>query len=111
MEFFYVHKEYTSWIDSREIRGGNRVVMSKIMKVTANDDYTILIELEQGSKILFNMQKMVRTLPYHWLNDIGHFKEIRFEDKSIYWGETKEEKLTAFPVKLTIDNILFMIRD
>ncbi len=37
--------------------------MSKILKVTANDDYTIIVEFQQGNKIFFNMQQLIKTMP------------------------------------------------
>jgi hypothetical protein len=30
--------------------------MSKILKVTPNDDYTLLVEFEHGNKIIFDMK-------------------------------------------------------
>ena len=35
-------------------RGGARVC--RILKVTPNDDYTLLVEFEGGNKIIFNMR-------------------------------------------------------
>ncbi len=82
--------------------------MSKIVSVTANDDYTILIEFEHSNKILFNMQELIKTIPFQALKDIENFKKIGFEDKVIYW---KGEKQTVIPARLTVDNILFALRD
>jgi len=33
--------------------------MSKILKVTPNDDYTLLVEFEHGNKIIFNMREII----------------------------------------------------
>nr|WP_319488547.1 DUF2442 domain-containing protein [uncultured Caproiciproducens sp.] len=82
--------------------------MSKIIGVTPNDNFTILIEFEHGNKILFNMQEIIKTMPFSSLHDIKHFKDIWFEDKAVYW---KEEKQTVIPARLTVDNILFALRD
>lgn len=82
--------------------------MSKIIGVTPNDDFTVLIEFEHGNKILFNMQEIIRTMPFSSLHDIERFRDIRFEDKAIYW---KTEKQTVVPARLTVDNILFALRD
>jgi hypothetical protein len=85
--------------------------MSKILNVIPNDDYSLLIELEDGSKIAFNMQRLIKTMPYFSLNDLSYFRAVKFEEKSIYWEEPGNKKPTVFPARLTLDNILFMLRD
>lgn len=40
--------------------------MSKIIKVTPNDDYT-----KQGNKMVFNMQELIKTLPFSSLSDLS----------------------------------------
>lgn len=82
--------------------------MSKIIGVTPNKDYTILIEFEHGNKILFNMQTRMKTLPFISLSNPEHFKKVRFDDKAIYW---EEDKWAVIPARLTVDNILFALRD
>jgi Protein of unknown function (DUF2442). len=82
--------------------------MSKIIGVTPNNDYTILIEFEHSNKILFNMRELIKTIPFQALKDIEQFKNIGFEDKAVYW---KGEKQTVIPARLTVDNILFALRD
>ncbi|NLI14148.1 MAG: GNAT family acetyltransferase [Peptococcaceae bacterium] len=69
------------------------------------------MELEHGNKIIFDMKKLKTTIPFFSLNDLKHFKEVRFEEKSIYWEQAGKEKPNVFPVRLTLDNILFMLRD
>lgn len=85
--------------------------MSRIINVVPNDDYTLLIEFEYGNKIIFNMHELVCTLPYARLKDLDNFKRITFEDKTILWKDDMDSKVCYMPVKLTTDNILFMIRD
>lgn len=85
--------------------------MGKMIKVTPNDDYSILIELEGGNKILFNMQRLVNTIHYSRLKDIERFKNIRVEDKKIFWKELDSSKQSIMPIMLTLDNILFALRD
>lgn len=85
--------------------------MSKIVNVIPMDDFTLWIEFEHGNKILFNMQRMIRTLPYLALNNIECFKKIKIEDKALCWYDTGCEKQTILPIRLTVDNILFAIRD
>ncbi|WPC40243.1 DUF2442 domain-containing protein [Clostridium sp. JS66] len=85
--------------------------MSRITKVTPNDDYSILIEFEGGNKILFNMQRLVNTIRYSSLKDIERFRNIRIEDKTIFWQEVGSSKQNIIPIMLTLDNILFALRD
>ncbi len=79
--------------------------------MTPNDDYTLLIEFEHGNQILFNMQRLIKTIPYNALNDLERFKNIKVEDKALYWNDLETVGQTVMPVRLTIDNILFAIRD
>jgi hypothetical protein len=83
--------------------------MSKILKVTPNDDYSLLVEFEQGNKILFNMKPMLKSMPYRSLNDLNHFKNITLEEKAIRWPDPAHEE-SMMPLRLTVDNILFTIR-
>lgn len=76
--------------------------------MTPNDNYTLLIEFEHGDQILFNMERMVKTLPYHALSNLEFFKKVRMEDKAIYWDT---DKPPLIPLRFTVDNILFAIRD
>ncbi|WP_088187108.1 DUF2442 domain-containing protein [Desulfosporosinus sp. FKA] len=85
--------------------------MCKIIKVTAQDDFKLLIEFEQGHKVLFNMQRLIKTLPFLALNDLECFRKVEIEDKALYWPEAGGRKQTILPVRLTVDNILFAIRD
>lgn len=84
--------------------------MSKILKVTPNDDYTLLIEFEQGNKILFNMKPMLKSLPFLRLNDLQRFMNITLEEKAICWSDPASTDEGMMPLRLTVDNILFTIR-
>lgn len=53
--------------------------MSKIHKVTPNDDYTLPVEFEHGSKIIFNMREIRKTIPFGSLQDLSRFKDIAVE--------------------------------
>jgi hypothetical protein len=85
--------------------------LSKIIGVTPNDDYTLLIEFEQGNEILFNMQRLIKTMPYSALKNLNRFKSITVEEKALCWQDADNSKTTLFPIRLTVDNILFAIRD
>jgi hypothetical protein len=84
--------------------------MSKIVKVTPNDDYTLLIEFEHGNKIIFNMRDMIKTIPFSSLEDINRFKDVMVEEKAIYWPEPVPNEKSIIPLRLTVDNMLFAIR-
>lgn len=85
--------------------------MSKIVSVTPNDDYTLLIEFEDGNKISFNMQKLIQTIPYASLKNLERFRNVEIEDKVLCWKDQDESQPTMMPLRLTVDNILFKIRD
>ncbi|WP_347490197.1 GNAT family acetyltransferase [Desulfoscipio sp. XC116] len=85
--------------------------MSKMLKVTPNDDYTLLVEFEHGNKIIFNMRKLIETMPYTSLRDLSRFKDITLEEKAIRWPDPTPGVPTMYPVRLTVDNMLFTIRE
>ncbi|ADK14440.1 MULTISPECIES: DUF2442 domain-containing protein [Clostridium] len=85
--------------------------MSKIINVIPNDDYTLLIEFEDGSKILFNMKRLIKTMRYLSLTDIERFKNVRIKDKVISWDDFDNLKPQMLPLAITLDNILLMLRD
>jgi hypothetical protein len=84
--------------------------MSKIISVQADDDYKLLIGFEDGSSINYNMQRLVKTMPYLRLKDNACFRSVRFDEKSVYW-EPADGKPEYFPLRLSVDNILFSLRD
>lgn len=85
--------------------------MSKMLRVTPNDDYTLLVEFEHGNKIVFNMLDIIKTVPYSSLEDLGRFKNITLEEKAIRWPDPIPGQRTMLPIRLTVDNMLFTIRE
>lgn len=83
--------------------------MGKIVNVRAGEDYRLLIDFDDGSSLIFNMQRMVRTLPYFGLQDSASFQAVKFDDKSVYW-DAPDGKPEYLPLKLSLDNILFSLR-
>jgi len=83
--------------------------MCKIAAVRPEQDYKLRIDFDDGSQIIYNMQKLVRTMPYNKLNDWELFQKVRYDEKSVYW-ETQENKPQYFPLRLNIDTILFSLR-
>lgn len=84
--------------------------MSKILKVTPNDDYTLLVEFEQGNTLLFDMKPMLKSLPFRVLNDLSRFKNFTLEEKAIFWPGPAAGEESIVPLRLTVDNMLFTIR-
>lgn len=85
--------------------------MSKMLKVTPNEDYTLLVEFEYGNKIIFNMRDLIKTLPFSSLEDLSHFKDITLEEKAIRWPEPIPGEKSIYPPRITVDNMLFTIRE
>lgn len=83
--------------------------ISKIIYAVANEDYTVTIDFEQGNRIIYNMQKQIKTLPFLRLNDMESFMSVKFDDKSIYWEDSGRKGI--IPLRLSLDNILFSLRD
>lgn len=81
----------------------------KITNVCATEDYRLLIDFEEGNQVIFNMQRMVETLPYHRLKDTDTFRSVRFEDKAVYW-DSPDGKPEIVPMRITVDSILFTLR-
>jgi len=83
--------------------------LSKIINVHASDDHKLLIDFEDGSNIMYNMQKLVETIPYYRLKDLSNFYSVKFDDKSVYWDNGNENP-KYFPIRLSVDTILFSLR-
>lgn len=85
--------------------------MSKMLKVTPNDDYTLLVEFDDGNKIIFDMKDLIKTMPYSSLKDLERFRDITLEEKAIRWPDPIPGKKALYPIRLTVDNMLFTIRE
>lgn len=83
--------------------------VSKIINVQASDDYKLLIGFDDGNSIIYNMQKMIGTIPYFRLSDLIFFRAVKFDEKYIYW-DTENGKPEYFKLKISIDTILFSLR-
>ncbi|HOF99900.1 MAG: hypothetical protein BWY35_01302 [Firmicutes bacterium ADurb.Bin248] len=57
--------------------------MSKIIKSTPNDEYTLPVEFEHGGKIVFSMMPLIKTIPYGSPEDLERFRDIALEEKAI----------------------------
>lgn len=83
--------------------------MSRIIGAVANEDYTVTIVFDQGSRIIYNMRNQINTLPFLRIKDLESFKTIQFDDKSIFWDEFGSRGI--IPLRLSLDSILFSLRD
>lgn len=81
----------------------------RITNVQAADQYILLVDFENGSRVNFNMKRMVETLPYRRLSDPDTFRSVKFEDKAVYW-DPPDSKPEIIPLRLTADEILFSLR-
>lgn len=84
--------------------------MSKIKSVSGSDDYKLFIDFDDGNSIIYNMQKLIKTIPYLRLKNMNCFLAVKFDDKSVYW-DTGAEKPECIPLRISVDSILFSIRD
>jgi len=84
--------------------------MSRMISVQGSDDYKLLIEFEDGSKLAFNMRRLVKTIPYIRLKDTACFQAVKFDEKSVYW-DADDQKPEYLPLRISIDSILFALRD
>ena len=75
--------------------------MSKILKVTPNDDYTLLLEFEHGNKIIFNMRDIIKTIPFSSLQDLNRFGHHGGKTA----GPSRYRRDSIIPLRLTVDNI------
>ncbi len=81
----------------------------KITNVRAMDSHRLLIDFEEGNRVVFNMERMAETHPCGRLKNLETFRAVRFEDKAIYW-EAPGEKPGILPIRFTVNSILFSLR-
>lgn len=60
--------------------------MSKIISIVPNDDHTLVIELDNHHKIIYDMKSRLQTVRFCVLSDIGKFKSAIVEHgNNIVW--------------------------
>ena len=84
--------------------------MYKIVLVTPEPDYKLRIDFNDGSRVIYNMQTLVKTIPYNRLNEWDLFRRVNYDEKSVYW-EPEDNAPEYFPLRLSIDTILFSFRN
>lgn len=85
--------------------------MAKITCATPEQDHILRIEFEGGSSVIFDMGELIKTLPYCSLNDPKRFRDFTVEPKAIRWKDVEVPGQAPVPVRLTVDTILFAIRE
>jgi hypothetical protein len=80
----------------------------KIQNVEATDDYMLIIDFEDGSRIQLNMQKKLKSIPFMEVRDLERFKTVKFQERAVYWDS--DQKPEYRPLRLTVDDILFSLR-
>ncbi|MEG6523056.1 DUF2442 domain-containing protein [Desulfotomaculum sp. 1211_IL3151] len=72
--------------------------MPKVVRVIPNDDHTLLIELNNQHKIIYDMRSRLQSLRFSGLRDLNLFKRVRVEyENTLVWDSLCE---------ITIDEIL-----
>ncbi len=75
--------------------------MPKIIEVTANDDYTLIITLDNRHQIIYDMKPRLQAVRFSELSDINKFKTICIENgNTIIWDKMRQ---------ITLDEIIGMI--
>ena len=61
--------------------------MIKIVKVAAEDDYTLVLHLDNQEKIVFDMKPRLHAVRFCELSDIEKFKAVSIKNGNILtWG-------------------------
>ena len=75
--------------------------MPKIANVIPRDDYTLIIELNNAHKIIFDMRSRLKAVRFCALADLNKFKSVRIENgNNLVWDSLCE---------ITIDEIINLI--
>lgn len=75
--------------------------MPKIVKVTPGDDYTLLIELSNHHRIVYDMKPRLQAVRFGGLKDLSKFKAVKVEHGStLVWDSL---------CQITIDEIINML--
>jgi len=72
--------------------------MSKIINVTIQNDHTLIIELDNAHKIIYNMKPKLQSVRFCKLSDIEVFKSVKVENgNTLVWDSL---------CQITIDEII-----
>ena len=75
--------------------------MPKIISVTPEDDYTLLIELSNHHRIVYDMKPRLQAVRFCGLEDLSKFKAVKVEHgNTLVWDSL---------CQITIDEIINML--
>lgn len=75
--------------------------MPKIVNVTPTDDYTLLVELSNHHRILYDMKPRLQAVRFCGLEDLSKFKAVKVEhENTLVWDSL---------CQITIDEIIKML--
>ncbi len=75
--------------------------MPKIVNVVPQDDHTLVIELDNMHKIIYDMKLRLKTVRFSNLADLDRFKSLRVENRNtIIWDDL---------CQITIDEVISII--
>lgn len=64
--------------------------MSKIINVETKDNFYLLVDLENGSSILLDLESRLQTVRFGMLTDKDFFKSVSTDGDFIRWGDQIE---------------------
>lgn len=72
--------------------------MPKIINVTPRDDYTLLIELSNHHRIVYDMKPRLQAVRFGGLEDLSKFKAVKVEhENTLVWDSL---------CQMTIDEVI-----
>jgi hypothetical protein len=75
--------------------------LARIVSVIPNDDHTLLIELDNHHRIIYDMRPKLQTVRFSRLRNLARFKAVRVEHaNTLVWNSI---------CRLTIDEIVDML--
>jgi hypothetical protein len=78
------------------VKGGTSV--PKIINVTPRDDYTLLIELSNQHRIVYDMKPRLQAVRFGGLEDLSKFKAVKVEhENTLVWDSL---------CQMTIDEVI-----
>lgn len=68
--------------------------MSRIVNIVPQEDYRLLVQLENGSSIMLNLESRLRTVRFGMLADKALFRQAVTDGSYIRWGDLIEISVT-----------------
>lgn len=61
---------------------------AKIIKATANKDWTVIIDLDNNTKILLDIKDFLQYPVYKKLSNLAFFLCVKHDNSMIYWDDS-----------------------